>query len=55
MNTKDLEVLSNLADEGKLKPVICEQLPLDAESLQKGFDLLKSRRAVGKILFDMTK
>ena len=35
--------------------VICQRLPLDAESLQKGFDLLKSRRAVGKIVFDLTK
>jgi len=54
MNTTDLEVLSSMAEEGKLKPVICEHLPLDAESIQKGFDLLKSRRAVGKIVFDLT-
>jgi len=55
MNTTDLEVLSTMAEEGKLKPVICQHLPLDAESLEKGFDLLKSRRAVGKIVFDLTK
>ena len=55
MNTSDLEVLSLMAEEGKLKPVVCEHLPLDAESLQQGFDLLKSRRAVGKIVFDLTK
>ena len=37
------------------RQVICKHLPLDAESLQTGFDLLKSRRAVGKIVFDLTK
>jgi len=55
MNTSDLDVLSLMAEEGKLKPVVCEHLSLDAEGLQQGFDLLRSRRAVGKIVFDLTK
>lgn len=44
---------SSLADEGLIKPVLAKVLPFTAESLEEGFTLLKSRRAVGKIVFDM--
>ena len=62
-NTADLDYLSKLIDEGyqgedgeqhRLAPVIAEQLQLNSENVEKGFELLKSRRAVGKIVFDMT-
>jgi len=54
INTADLDILSGLVDEGKLKPVIAENLSLTDEDVKKGFELQKSRRAVGKIVFDMT-
>ena len=54
-NTKDLEYLASLVDEGKFKPVIAEQLPFSKGNIHKGFELLKSRRAVGKIVFDISK
>ena len=44
---------SSLADEGLIKPVLGKVLPFTADSLAEGFNLLKSRRAVGKIVFDM--
>ena len=50
INTADLEHLATL----DLKPVIARQLPLSAEAVKEGFELLKSRRAVGKIVFDMS-
>jgi len=52
-NCGDLLYLSSLADEGLIKPVLAKVLPFTAESLDEGFTLLKSRRAVGKIVFDM--
>eukprot|EP00092_Neocalanus_flemingeri_P003620 GFUD01003884.1.p1 GENE.GFUD01003884.1~~GFUD01003884.1.p1 ORF type:complete len:324 (-),score=74.34 GFUD01003884.1:289-1260(-) len=53
--TAELDLLSELVVEGKIKPVIAEQFSLTGENAQKGFDLQKSRRVVGKIVFDMTK
>ena len=62
-NTTDLECLSKLANEGwtdengeqkRLAPVVAEFLPFSSENVDKGFELLKSRRVVGKIVFDMT-
>jgi NADPH:quinone reductase-like Zn-dependent oxidoreductase len=50
VNTADLEHLATL----DLKPVIARQLPLSAEAVKEGFELLRSRRAVGKIVFDMS-
>jgi len=50
----DLNHLSSLADKNEIKPVLARTLPFTAEAVQEGFDLLKSRRAVGKIVFDMT-
>lgn len=54
-NSKDLNFLAGLVDEGKLKPVIAELLPFDKENVEKGFNLLKSRRVVGKIVFEINK
>ncbi|XP_063675065.1 uncharacterized protein LOC134811884 [Bolinopsis microptera] len=61
-NPEDLQQLAKLVDDGwtnsegvqeYLKPVIAEELPFTAEAVEKGFDLLKSRRAKGKIVFKM--
>jgi len=61
-NTADLDCLSKLVDDGyqgeggeqkRLAPVIAELLPFNSESVTKGFDLLKTRRVVGKVVFDM--
>ena len=61
-NPEDLKHLTKLVDDGWtnsegvqefLKPVIAEELPFTAEAVEKGFDLLKSRRAKGKIVFKM--
>ena len=38
-----------------MKPVIAENLPFNKESLERGFSLLKSRRVVGKVVFDMNE
>ena len=43
----------SLADKNLIKPVLAKTLPFTAEAVQEGFDLLKSRRAVGKIVFEM--
>ena len=34
--------------------MLAKTLPFTSEALIEGFELLKSRRAVGKIVFDMT-
>ena len=61
-NSKDLQHLATLVDEGwtnsdgtqeYLKPVLAEELPFTAEAVQQGFDLLKSRRTKGKIVFNI--
>ena len=51
--TKDLQQLAALIDEHSVKPIIAMNLPFNAENLQKGFEQLKSRRTVGKIVFSM--
>ena len=63
--TADLEQLAALADgdggapeEGgvtasRVRPVIALQLPFTAEGVSRGFALLQSRRAVGKVVFEM--
>ena len=43
----------SLADEGLIKPVLAKVLSFTKESLEEGINLLKSRRAVGKIVFDI--
>ena len=50
MNTKDLDRLSSM---DSLNPTIHLELPLDEEGVKRGFEMLKSRRAVGKIVFNM--
>ena len=53
-NTQDLSYLAKLIDENEgIRPVIAENLLFNADNVQKGFDLLKSRRAAGKIVFDI--
>ena len=63
-NTTDLDYLSKLVENGwngengeqkHLVPVIAKLFPFNSENVDKGFELLKSRRAVGKIVFDMTE
>jgi len=63
-NSTDLKILSKLADEGwtdsngekkVLSPVLDNLLPFDSENVQKGFDRLKSRRARGKIVFNISE
>jgi len=54
VNTRDLKALAEFAADGFVKPIIAETLPFTGESLKKGFELLTSRRATGKIVFDMT-
>ena len=62
-NTADLNILSNLADNGwsdlkgghnKISPIVAQLFPFCEENVEKGFELLKSRRVVGKVAFDMT-
>ena len=62
-NTADLDFLSKLVDEGwqdesgeqhRLAPVIAQLFQLNSENVEKGFELQKSRRVVGKIVFEMT-
>ena len=51
--TADLARLSEMVAQGQLKPVLAKQLPLTQQSVEEGFQLQKSRRAVGKVVFDM--
>lgn len=62
-NTADLNILSNLADNGwsdpkgghnKISPIVAHLFSFCEENVEKGFELLKSRRVVGKVVFDMT-
>ena len=50
----DNHIVPSLADEGLIKPILAKVLPFNSQSVEEGFELLKSRRAVGKIVFDMT-
>jgi len=52
MNTADLELLSELYNSKQiLPPVIFKTLSLDPDGVKEGFEMLKSRRTVGKIVF----
>jgi hypothetical protein len=57
-NTKDLEQLASMTDGTepsggtKLAPVIFKTLPFAPNAVDEGFVLLKSRRVVGKVVFD---
>ena len=56
MNTADLEVLAAMYDTKRIQsPVIFKTFPLDAEGVKEGFDMLQSRRTVGKIVFSVSK
>jgi len=63
-NTSDLNILSNLTDSGwigregsqdKLSPIVAQLFSFCPENVEKGVALLKSRRAAGKIVFDMSQ
>merc|ERR1712080_71914 len=52
MNTRDLEELAKMFDTKVIsRPVIFKTFPLDAEGVKEAFDVLQSRRTVGKIFF----
>ena len=62
-NSTDLKYLSKLFEDGfknengedvHLVPVLDSFLPFNSENVVKGFDILKSRRATGKIVLDMS-
>ena len=46
-----MQALFGLFDEGKLNPVMGKVLPLDR--IQEGYDLLRDRRAVGKVIITL--
>ena len=59
-NTKDLELLAQMTDGvgpfggiRKLAPVIFKTLPFEPTAVDAGFALLKSRRVVGKVVFEV--
>ena len=61
-NTKDLEQLASMADgtgpfgrTKRLAPVIFKTFPFAPDAVDEGFVLLKSRRVVGKVVFDMSR
>merc|ERR1711892_1387845 len=56
MNPADLDVLAKMSGTKRIQPpVIFKTFPLDAEGVKKGFDMLQSRRTVGKIVFSVSK
>jgi hypothetical protein len=64
-NTKDLTEIAQLVDHGaacsssesaertRLDPVVHREYMFNAANVKEGFELLKSRRTVGKIVFVM--
>ena len=59
-NTKDLEQLASMTDgtgpfgrTKKLSPIIFKTLPFEPNAVDEGFALLKSRRVVGKVVFEL--
>jgi len=53
-NTADLQLLAGLLGKGEIKPVLAKTLPFTKEAVQEGFELLQSRRTVGKITFTIS-
>ena len=57
MNTADLEYIAALVDAPAapvaVKPVVSRVLMFSAAGVEEGFEMLKSRRAVGKVVFDI--
>jgi NADPH:quinone reductase-like Zn-dependent oxidoreductase len=49
----DLEEIARLLEQSNQKPKICEVFPFSSEGVEKGFKLLQSRRAQGKIVFNV--
>jgi len=55
MNTADLEVLAEMYNSKQISPpVIFKTFFLDAQGVKEGFEILKSRRTVGKIVFSVS-
>lgn len=52
-NRADLDTISRFVEEKTLEPVIAHTFPFTAKGVEEGFDMLKGRRTVGKIAFDM--
>jgi len=50
----DLERIAGWVDEGAVRPQVQEVLPFTAEGVEKGFDMLKGRRATGKLVFTIS-
>ena len=63
VNTADLEHLSSLVDTPgtscdaptAVRPYVCRLMPFSDAGVEEGFTLLKSRRTVGKIVFEITR
>ena len=52
-NTVDLEYLKFLVESNKVKPLAFEKFTLNDENIKKAFDKLKTRRTVGKLVFEI--
>ena len=54
-NTNDLKDIAARVDktDGVVKPIVFKQYAFNAENVEEGFNQLKSRRTVGKIVFVM--
>ena len=53
-NSQDFKDIANLIDENEaITPVIFKEFEFNAENVAEGFELLKGRRVVGKIVFNM--
>ena len=59
-NTKDLELLARMADGdagteacARIAPVVFKTFPFQPQAVDEGFALLKSRRVVGKLVFEL--
>jgi hypothetical protein len=50
---EDLVEIASLLEKSNAKPRICEVFPFTAQGVEDGFKLLESRRAKGKIIFDV--
>jgi hypothetical protein len=52
-NSADLEEIVNLLHQIDVKPHICKVFPFTSEGVEEGYSLLQSRRAKGKIVFNV--
>lgn len=52
-NRADLDTIAGLVEEKALQPIIAKTLPFSEKGVEEGFGMLKGRRTVGKIVFDM--